>query len=256
MGFNFDFTSDFYLQDNLQPLTLQVAGLADVQIPAAASMPAKYAETRPSGGNVLEGDKLFAWPQNASPQPPLGAQDCGRQRRRLDDLGGGRQGRREDLGLPLAGNLAIVNRLDNTAAVLQATYTKSPGGEAMPTWTQVLSGIPARFQPVEQKAQILEDAEWPKTTYHVFLGMDIFAPEIPVEPASADYRLVDSAGRHYRIMSTGAPNESMSCRCRMRLDHRGRGGHGNRQNNIEQRGIAWAKRRQSKSPSTRLALGT
>ena len=48
--------------------------------------------------------------------------------------------------------------------------------------------------------QILEDAEWPKTTYHVFLGVDIFAPEIPVEPASADYRLVDSAGRHYRIM--------------------------------------------------------
>ena len=52
----------------------------------------------------------------------------------------------------------------------------------------------------EQEAQILEDAEWPKTTYHVFLGTDIFAPEIPVEPASADYRLVDSAGRHYRIV--------------------------------------------------------
>src|SRR5208282_284600 len=80
------------------------------------------------------------------------------------------------------------------------SYTKSPGGEALATWTQILGGIPARFQPVEQEARILEDAEWPKTTYHVFLGIDIFAPAIPVEPASADYRLVDAAGRHYRIM--------------------------------------------------------
>ena len=96
--------------------------------------------------------------------------------------------------------MAIVNRLDNTAAVLRATYAKSPGGEALPTWTQVLGGIAARFQPVEQTAQILEDAEWPKTVYHVYLGVDIFAPEIPVEPASADYRLVDSSGRHFRIV--------------------------------------------------------
>ncbi len=96
--------------------------------------------------------------------------------------------------------LAIVNRLDDTAAVLKATYTKSPGGEALPTWTQVLGGIAARFQPSDQTARILEDADWPKTVYHVCLGVDIFAAEIPVEPASADYRLVDSAGRHYRIV--------------------------------------------------------
>ena len=64
-----DSTADFYLLDNLEPLTLQVAGFADLQIPAAATMPAEYAEPDPAGGNVLEGDKFFAWPQNASPRP-------------------------------------------------------------------------------------------------------------------------------------------------------------------------------------------
>ncbi len=64
---------------------------------------------------------------------------------------------------------------------------------------------PGPFPAGRAEAQILEDAEWPKTTYHVYLGVDIFAPEIPVEPASADYRLVDSAGRHYRIMSYRRP---------------------------------------------------
>ena len=196
---NFDSTADFYLQDNLEPLTLQIAGSSDIAIPAAVSMPAEYAEQDSSGGNVLEGDKLFAWPQNASPRPPLGS--------RIVDGNGAAW---TILAVDAKGDvktwdcrtraLAIVNRLDNTAAVLRAAYTKSPGGEALPTWTQVLAGIAARFQPVEQTAQILEDAEWPKTVYHVYLGVDIFAPEIPVEPASADYRLVDSSGRHFRIV--------------------------------------------------------
>jgi hypothetical protein len=70
---NFDNTSDFYLQDNLEPLTLQVAGNPDVQIPAAASMPAAHSKQDPSGGSALAGDKLFAWPQNVSPRPPLGS---------------------------------------------------------------------------------------------------------------------------------------------------------------------------------------
>ncbi len=150
MGFNLDFTSDFYLQDNLAPVTLQVAGLADVQIPAAASMPAKYAELDPSGGNVLEGDKLFAWPQNASPQPPLGAKIVDGNGDAWTILAVDAKGDVKTWDCHSRA-LAIVNRLDNTAAVLQATYTKSPGGEAIPTWTQVLSGIPARFQPVEQR---------------------------------------------------------------------------------------------------------
>ena len=100
---NLDFTPDFYLQDNLEPVTLQIAGSSDIPIPAAVSMPAEYAEQDPSGGNVLEGDKLFAWPQNASPRPPLGSRIVDGERRGLDDPGGGRQGRREDVGLPRRG---------------------------------------------------------------------------------------------------------------------------------------------------------
>jgi hypothetical protein len=96
-------------------------------------------------------------------------------------------------------NLAVAYGLNNVAAVWKATYAKSSAGEALATYAAVLTGIPARFQPLDTTEQILEDAEYPKTTYHVILGTDIFSPNIPVEPASADYRLVDNAGRHYRI---------------------------------------------------------
>ena len=199
-----DSTADFYLQDNLEPLVLQIAGSPDVPIAAAVSMPAEYAEADPSGGNVVKGDKLFAWPQDVSPRPPLGAKIIDGHGDAWTILAVETKGGVETWDCH-ARALAIVNRLDDTAAVFQASYTKSPGGEALPTWTQVLGGIAARFQPVEQTARILEDAEWPKTVYHVFLGVDIFAPEIPVEPASADYRLVDSSGRHFRIMQYRRP---------------------------------------------------
>jgi hypothetical protein len=200
MGFSFDFTADFFTLDNLQPLKLRITGQSDQTIPQALNEPASWKDPDKAGGNVLEGDQLWVWPLVFTPgQPPLGSvliDQYGTAWTILSIV------RKDGINAWEARcrNLSIVYGLNNVAAVLEASYTKSPGGEALPTWTQVLSGIPARFQPVEQEAQILEDAEWPKTTYHVFLGTDIFAPEIPVEPASADYRLVDLAGRHYRIM--------------------------------------------------------
>jgi hypothetical protein len=194
-----DNSADFCLLDNLGPLTLQVAGLPDVSIPAAVSMPAEYAELDPSGGNVLKGDQCFAWPQSASPRPPLGSTILDAAGDAWTVLAVDAKGDVKTWDCH-ARNLKIANRLDNTAAVWEASYAQSPGGEALPAWTEVLSGIAARFQPVEQSAQVLEDADWPKTVYHVLLGTDIFAPQIPVEPASADYRLVDSAGRHFRIV--------------------------------------------------------
>jgi hypothetical protein len=173
-------------------------------IPAATNGLAEYAELDPSAGQVLKGDKLFAWPQYATARPPLGSQI-------IDGNGDAwtilAVYAKDDVKTwdCHARALAIVYGLDNVASVLEASYTKSPGGEAIPTWSTLLTGIAARFQPVDQTAKILEDAEWPKTTYHVFLGTDIFSPDIPVEPASADYRLVDSAGRHYRVVRYQRP---------------------------------------------------
>jgi hypothetical protein len=197
---NFDFTADFYTLDNLEPLTLRISGQADQLIPAALNEPAEWIEADKAGGNVLEGDRLWIWPIVATPaRPPLGSLLADQYGTFWTILGVTRKDA-VNVWEAHARNLSVVYGLDNLASVLEASYTKSPGGEALPTWTQVLSGIPARFQPFTQDAQILEDAEWPKTTYHVILGRDIFSAEIPVEPASADYRIVDSAGRHYRIM--------------------------------------------------------
>jgi hypothetical protein len=205
MGFHFDWTADFFTLDNLQPLTLRINGQSDQAIAKALNGPADWKDPDKAGGNVLEGDQQWFWPIVFTPaRPPLGS--------RLVDAWGTAWTilsvtRRDAVNVWEARcrNLSIVYGLNNVATVLRASYTKSPGGEALPTWSTLLTGIAARFQPVDQTAKILEDAEWPKTTYHVFLGTDIFAPEIPVEPASADYRLVDAAGRHYRIVRYERP---------------------------------------------------
>lgn len=195
-----DSTADFYLLDNLEPITLRVAGSLDVVIPKALNEPAEWKEAEVSGGNVLEGDQLWVWPIVATPtRPPLGAKIIDSDGTIWTILNVTRKDHVNTYEAH-ARNLAVVYNLNNLATVLKASYSKSAGGEARPTWNTLLTGIPARFQPISQEAQILEDAEWPKTTYQVFFGIDIFDPDIPVTPASADYRLVDSAGKRYRIM--------------------------------------------------------
>ena len=68
----FDHTADFYMLDNLEPITLRIAGQADQLIPYALSEPADWKDPDQAGGNVLEGDILWVWPIVATPtQPPL-----------------------------------------------------------------------------------------------------------------------------------------------------------------------------------------
>lgn len=200
-----DLTSDFDLLDNLEPVTLRVAGQADVAISAALGRPPKWEEADPSAGNVLRGDRIWVWPITATPaQPPSGAAVIDSDNVPWTILAVVEKAH-AGVWEVHSRDLAVANGLDNLATVLKASYAKSPGGEAVATWTTQLTDVPARFQPFRQDAEILEDADWPQTSYRVFLGLDIFAPEVPVEPASADYRLVDAAGRHYRIVQYRRP---------------------------------------------------
>jgi hypothetical protein len=161
MGFQFDFTADFFTLDNLQPLTLLITGQADQAIGKALAEPADWKDPDRAGGNVLEGDQQWIWPIAFSPaKPTLGSQ--------LIDAWGTAWTilevvRKDAVNVWEAHcrNLSVAYGLDNVATVLEASYTKSPGGEAIATWSTVLSGIAARFQPVDQTARILEDAEWP-----------------------------------------------------------------------------------------------
>lgn len=196
-----DFSSDFYTLDNLQPLTLRIVGQADQAIPAAQDHPPDLKDPDLAAGQVLEGDRYWVWPLAATPlQPPLGSLLIDSNAARWTILSTTQKKTPQGVWTAHTRNLAIAAGLNNFAAVWKASYGKSPAGRVVATYTAILTDIPARFQPQDTTEQILEDAEWPKTTYHVILGTDIFAPNIPVEPASADYRLVDSAGKHYRIM--------------------------------------------------------
>lgn len=203
----FDFTPDFYMFDNLTSLTLRATGQADATIPRAINSPADWSEAEQAGGNVLAGDRVWTWPIVSTPtQPALGSI--------LVDVEGNSWTILSITKQPIVNtwsarcrNLFIVYGLNNLATVLKATYTRTAAsGEAVPTWATYLSGIAARFQPAEQDTQILADAEWSKTTYNVYLGTDIFDPITPTGPASADYRLVDADGRHYRITQYQRPD--------------------------------------------------
>ncbi|MEI8374811.1 MAG: hypothetical protein WCJ35_18460 [Planctomycetota bacterium] len=202
----FDFTPDFYMMDNLTSLTLRVPGQADVAIPKAINSTVDWSEADQADGNVLAGDRTWTWPIVSTPtKPALGAI--------LIDVEGASWTILSVTKEPVVNtwvvrcrNLAIVYSLYNLATVLKATYTKSAAsGEAIATWTTYLTGVRARFQPTGQDTQILADAEWSKNNYNVYLGGDIFNSVTPTGPASADYRLVDSAGRHYRITEYQRP---------------------------------------------------
>jgi len=201
VGFPFDFSADFLTLDDLEPLTLRIAGQADQAIPGAMDHPPDFKDPDTAGGQVLEGDRYWVWPIAATPaQPPLGSLLIDGDGASWTILSLTRKKTPQGVWTARTRNLAVAYGLDNLAAVWKAAYSKSPAGEALAAYVALLTDIPARFQPLDTTEQILEDAEWPKTTYHVILGTDIFAPNIPVEPASADYRLVDSAGRHFRIV--------------------------------------------------------
>lgn len=203
---NYDFSADFLTMDCLEPLTLKVSGQANQIIPQALSEPAEWKDPDKAAGNVLEGDELWIWPKRATPaKPPLGSILADSDGISWTILSITSKPAPLNVWEAHCRNLSVVYNLNNLASVYKATYAKSAGGEALATYSVLLTDIPARFQPFEQEAKILEDADWPKTTYHVYLGTDIFEPNIPVEPASADYRLVDAAGRHYRIMQYQRP---------------------------------------------------
>jgi hypothetical protein len=200
-----DQSADFLIPDGLQPLVLRISGQPDQAIPRAINEPVTWKEADSAGGQVVESGAVWAWPMAATPiRPPLGAVLIDNRGNawtilaieEIDHVAEWHATTR---------NLSIAYELNNMATVLQAEYVQSPGGEALPSWRTILTGIPARFQPVRQEARILEDADWPKTTYEVILGLDIFAPQVPVEPVNADYRLVDTAGRHYRIVEYQRP---------------------------------------------------
>ena len=200
-----DLTNDFFLTDLAQGITLRTSG----RIPDAADqvissrLGAWTAIQRPGHGRrkrIGRGSVLgFQYPGSSCSTSTRIAHP--RSRRQPLDYFIDCQAK-SDNGVYTAQtrNLAVFYALYDLASVFKASYSKSPAGRVIPTYASILTGIPARFQPLDTTEQLLEDAEWPKTTYHVILGTDIFDPDIPVEPASADYRLVDSAGKHYRIM--------------------------------------------------------
>lgn len=194
-----DMSGLLLLIPGLGSVTLKVMGDADVLLDECVlSEPTTMRELDPSGGQIVRKATLFVWPVDQSDQPPLGAQILDADGAYWTILQLERKQHVETWEATCV-NLSVEAGLDNVATVLRAnSYTKNSAGEAVPTWTAIATGIPARWQPLQEEAQIFEDADFTKTTYRVTFGTPPLTT--PSELAGGDYRLVDSDGARYRVL--------------------------------------------------------
>jgi len=200
-----DFSSivDGLVAATLKPRNTQGGWQQDVMLQHVRCRPLSRKEMEASAGKVRQGDCIFYWPLAESPEPPLGSRLVFKNETwtllAID--------RKEliDVYQVIARNLAIEAGLDCKATVLKATYAKGAAGDAKPIWTVIAKDIPARFQPLTEDVAQLISAEWTRGTFRVILGENV-----PLEPDSYSqsgaskltggrYRLMDSAGNHYRV---------------------------------------------------------
>ena len=193
-GIDADFAT---IVDGLETATLKPRGSQeDIALSHVRRRPLSRKEMEASNGKVRQGDRVFYWPVAESAEPLLGSQlvfenetwtILSVENRELIDV-----------YMVVARNLAIEAGLDCKASIFEATYTKAAAGDAEPHWTALIKDIPARFQPITEEVAQLIAAEWTHDTYRVIFGEDV-----PLESGGAltdgRYRLVDSAGNHYRV---------------------------------------------------------
>jgi hypothetical protein len=76
----------------------------------------------------------------------------------------------------------------------RATYEKDAAGEAIATWAVAFADVRARIQPVDQTADVEQDADATIDRYRIILAQDL-----AVDTVGADYRVVDVDGTAYRV---------------------------------------------------------
>lgn len=94
-------------------------------------------------------------------------------------------------------NLAIAAGLDQYVDIERATFVKSDGGAAEPTWNTWLTGLPARIQPIAAKVENLDDRRVTTTTFKVFLAEAV--------AVNHTHRLKGPDGTIYRITGYKKP---------------------------------------------------
>ena len=193
------------LIDNLESVTLKIHGQADVFLRGCVlSEPYTIRELDPTNAQVLRQGALFVWPKKFSGQPPLGSiiVDADGTYWTVYKLTKKQQVETYE---PFALNLSIMPSTANTATILKAVYTHGEAGEAKAHWRGLWSNkpngrprdtVPARFQPLEELAEIQFGAEFSRESYRIY-----FESPLPItELSGGEYRIVDSQGFRYRVV--------------------------------------------------------
>lgn len=190
----FDPSTDFEtVVDGLEAATLQVAGQADQPVDNAHRNQVREQEADASAGDVKLGDTIWQWPVAETPaRPPLGSALVDGQGNRWTILRLDEQ----VLGSKWSAtcrDLAVEARLDTLVTIQRAAYAKDAAGEAIPTWSDLHTGVRAKVQPTSQTPEVEADADVTDRQYEIIL-----ADDLAVVPGG-DTRIVDSQDRVYRI---------------------------------------------------------
>ena len=195
-----DLSSDFLSVYNLGSAVLKTVSGDDLELQnCVLKTPQTWKELDPSFGIVIRKGMLFAWPIGESEQPRLRSGVVDEEDVLWTVVGVERRPFVETYAVKCL-SLSVEYGLDNYATVLRADeYTKNESGEAIPVWSVLASDIPARWQPIRETSEILEDADWTKTTYRVTFGLPPL--DDPADLAGGEFRVVDQDGNRYRITS-------------------------------------------------------
>lgn len=190
-----DPNGDFYLIDNLEPVTLRAAAEdAGLAVEHAKRREITTKEISGSGGRYLSGDTRWHLHVDEVAVPPLPGWQI------IDAVGvvwtalevvRSTWDHRWKL---VCRNLAIAERLNDRITIQIAAHGKGEAGDEEPRWADWKTGVLARIQPDRIDRGMEGSVRSENATFTIILGESIdFVLDVSA------YRIVDAGGRRFRI---------------------------------------------------------
>lgn len=204
MAYEPDFSGDLEVVFDLATFTLKVEGESDIALSnCVLTTPVRSHEAEPTDGQVIQMDQLMVWPIARTPKPPLGSVLVDSDGTHWTILSVDRKQHVETWEAHCR-NLDIIPSVSNHVTVLKAMDGRGRANEFSPTWVGLFSGqkpptqadvLHARLQPAVEIAQIRYGAEWSRQTYRLIMN-----EKMDIDLARGEFRVLDAAGNHYRIV--------------------------------------------------------
>ena len=199
MSGQFDPSGDLVdVVDGLQAVTIRRPGSStSTTIDHALLRHVRTRQGEPAGGHYTATDAVWHLPAAEITEPPRPGDlivDAGGSRWTVLDV---RQTALQGRWRCVCRDLAVAHGLDQYIDVQEATYAKSAGGADQATWQTWKTGLSAKIQPVEVRAENEHERRRTAARFRVFVDADV--------ELDSGHRIRGSDGTIYRIISVRKP---------------------------------------------------